>query len=136
MHLEGVDLFKFCSAEEIVRIARIAEPVSFDAGQSVYSLSDPASALYCVVQGEVKLEAPGGLERRVYSREAFGVFEILSGRLRQRSAVAMKDTLALAIEADDFFDLLSNNVEIVKALFREILDLRPERDPSVELKLA
>ena len=29
--------------------------------------------------------------------------------------------MTLAIEADDFFDLLSHDIEIVKALFREVL---------------
>jgi len=34
----------------------------------------------------------------------------------------------LKIEADDLFDLLANNIEIVKALFRRLLDstARPE----------
>ncbi len=47
--------------------------------------------------------------------------EILSGRLRTGSATAAAETLTLAIEADDFFDLLANNIEIVKALFRHLI---------------
>ena len=39
--------------------------------------------------------------------------------LRRSRAI---DTLALAIDAEGFFDLLANDIEIVKALFRHLLD--------------
>ena len=54
-------------------------------------------------------------------RQLYGVREILSDRLRQEEARAEEDSLVLAIEAGDLFDLLSNNIEIVKALFRRWL---------------
>lgn len=120
--LQGISLFKFCSAEEIVRIASIAAQATFAAGEQVYRNTDPAAALYCVVEGEVVLEHGDGSEDLVKAGDTFGVLEILSGRLRQAAARAVTDTRALRIEADDFFDLLSNNVEIVRALFREVLD--------------
>ncbi len=41
--------------------------------------------------------------------------------LRTRTARAVSDTLLLAMDGEDFFDLLSNNIEIVKALFRQFL---------------
>ena len=122
MLLQGVDLFKFCSVEEIVRIASIADQRTFEQGQEIYRRRDPARTLYCVVDGEVVLEGEGGDDVRVGRQEAFGVIEILSGRLRSRSARAAGPVNALAIGEDDFFDLLSNNEEIVKALFRKVLD--------------
>ena len=53
---------------------------------------------------------------------AFGHLDILRGRLRTTTAVAEADSLVLAFGAEDFFDLLSNNVDIVKAIFRYILE--------------
>lgn len=125
MLLRSIALFKFCSVEETVRIAAIAERVAFAAEQEIYRANESARALYCVVEGSVRLHDARGQERLVGPREAFGVLEILSGRLRRYTARAVAETTALAIAADDFFDLLSNNVEIVKALFREILDSEP-----------
>jgi CRP-like cAMP-binding protein len=122
MLLRSIPLFKFCSVEETVRIAAIAERVTFAAGAEIYHANESSRALYCVVEGKVRLVDARGQERVAGPREAFGVLEILSGRLRRNTARALEDTTALAIAADDFFDLLSNNVEIVKALFREILD--------------
>ena len=53
----------------------------------------------------------------------FGVLDILSRQTRTGDAVAGSDTRVLVVEAEDFFDLLSNNIEIVRALFRTVIAL-------------
>ncbi len=119
--LRGAAPFAHCRAEEVIRIAAIAGERRFEAGDTIYEVNDPADALYCVVEGEVGLDHGDGSDRKARPGETFGVLGILSGRLRSVSATAAKPTTVLAIEADDFFDLLSNNIDIVRALFREIL---------------
>jgi CRP-like cAMP-binding protein len=118
--LQSVDLFRFCKAEEILRIAAIARERSFDQDEKIYAAGDAADTLYCVVRGMVRLEAADGERQRVPPLHTFGVSEILSGRLRTSGATAEMETLVLAIDAEDFFDLLANNIEIVKALFRQL----------------
>lgn len=118
--LQSCDLFSFCRADEILRIAGIARERQLRAGEKVYVENGPADVLYCVVHGEVSLRGPQG-EKRVGPLQTFGVRDILCGRLRGEDAVATADSLVLAIEAEDLFDLLSNNIEIVKALFRHVL---------------
>ena len=119
--LRGASLFGHCNAEAVVRIASIATERRFDEGATIYGLGDPADALYFVVSGRVDVAEPDDGQRVLGPREAFGVQEILSGRLRGARARAIEPTVTLAIEADDFFDLLSHDIEIVKALFREVL---------------
>ncbi len=122
MLLQSADLFAHCRAEETLRIAAIARERSFRAGETVYERSGPAEALYCVIRGEVEVRGDDGASKSVGPLTTFGVEEILSGRLRAATAVAVSDTLVLAIDAEDFFDLLANNVEIVRALFRHLID--------------
>ncbi len=121
--LQSCDLFSFCRADEILRIAGIAEERRFRAGEKVYVENGPADVLYCVVQGEVSLRGSQGA-RLAGPLHTFGVRDILCGRLRGEDAEARVDSLVLAIEAEDLFDLLSNNIEIVKALFRHVLQDR------------
>ncbi|RLE21571.1 MAG: hypothetical protein DRJ65_15800 [Acidobacteria bacterium] len=118
--LQGVDLFSFCDADQMLRLAAISREWSFDPEETIYSRGGPADAIYCVVEGAVRLVHEDGRKDEVGPRERFGVDEILSGRLRDGDAVASERTRVLIIEADDFFDLLSNNIEIVKALFRQL----------------
>jgi CRP-like cAMP-binding protein len=119
--LQSADLFAYCKAEDILRIAQISHVREVAAGEQIYAPNDAADALYCVIRGEVALEAEGGEQRRVGPLGAFGVTELLSGRLRRSRAAADGATLLLSIDAEDFFDLLSGNIEIVKALFRKML---------------
>jgi CRP-like cAMP-binding protein len=121
--LQSCDLFSYCRADEILRIAGIAQERRLRAGEKIYVENGPADFLYAVVQGEVRLRGPQG-ERIVGPLHTFGVRDILCGRLRGEAAEAREDSLVLAIEAEDLFDLLANNIEIVKALFRHVLQDR------------
>lgn len=121
VYFQAVDLFTYCTAEQMVRIASIAQQKRFAANEKIYATNDPADAMYCVAEGRVCLESPEGGVREIGGKGTFGVQEILSDRLRREDAWATRDSLALVIDAEDFFDLLSNNIEIVKALFRQLL---------------
>lgn len=123
--LQTVELLSSCSAEQILGISAITHQSLFPAGEVIYREGDPADALYFVVRGLVRINPSHAPERSLGPGETFGAIEILSGRLRSGRATVEEETLVLAIEAEDFFDLLANNIEIVKALFRQIL----ERDP-------
>lgn len=118
LFFQDVGLFAHCNAAQVLRIAAIARERHFAAGDTVYAVSDPSDAIHCVVTGCVKLENPAHQPASVGEKSAFGVIDILSGRLRTANATAETDTMTLAIDADDFFDLLSNNIDIVKALVR------------------
>ena len=125
LFLQGVDFFSSCTAEQILRISAIVHQRRLATGEKVYGPGEQAGELYCVVEGAVGT-GNGDASRRVGPGETFGVLEILSGRLRSQAAVAEEDSLVLEITAEDFFDLLSHNIEIVKALFRRILEQREE----------
>jgi CRP-like cAMP-binding protein len=118
--LQGVDLFAHCNADQVLRLAAIASEETLAKGEEVFRTGDAPSALYCVVEGRVRLgDGDGGTV--VGPRGRFGVLDILSGRPRSGSVVAETETRLLTIEAEDFFDLLSNNIDIVKALFRTVV---------------
>jgi CRP-like cAMP-binding protein len=122
LFLQDIELFSHCEAAQIMRIAAIATEREYRAGERVFAINDPSDAIYCVVEGAVLIESPTQQAVRVAPGAAFGVFDLLSGRLRTLNATAEADTVALAIDGDDFFDLLSNNIGIVRALARFLAD--------------
>ena len=121
--LQGVDLFAHCNAEQVLRLAAIASEHSYEKGEVIFRREEPADSLYCVVEGRVRLDADEGTGVVVGPSGRFGVLDILSGRTRLGDAAAASDSRVLIIEAEDFFDLLSNNIEIVRALFRSVIAL-------------
>ncbi len=126
--LQGVDLFAHCNAEEVLRLAAIANEQHFEKGEVIFRKNDPADNLYCVVEGKVRLDAGGEAGAVIGTSGRFGVLDILSGRPRLGDATAVSDCRVLAVEAEDFFDLLSNNIEIVRALFRTVVALSDDAD--------
>jgi len=122
LFLQDVELFSHCEAAQIMRIAAIAGEREFAAGEQVFATNDPSDAIYCVVKGLVRIDGPEQEKVTVSPGSAFGVFDLLSGRLRALNATAEADTLTLVIDGDDFFDLLSNNIGIVRALARFLSD--------------
>ena len=128
--LRSATLLRHCNAEAVVRLASIAAERRFEEGDTIYAVGDPADAIYIVVTGRVAIEDAGDGERSLGPRDMFGVDEILSGRLRGARARAQEPTVTLALLADDFFDLLSHDIEIVKALFREVMAERASGNGS------
>jgi len=125
LFLQDVALFSHCTAAEILRIAAIANERRFAAGETVYEVDDAAETIHCVVEGVVGLENAARDEATASPGDAFGLIDILSGRLRTARATAETDTPSLAINADDFFDLMSNNIGIVRALVHFLSDRVP-----------
>ncbi|MGE5237039.1 MAG: Crp/Fnr family transcriptional regulator [Acidobacteriota bacterium] len=117
---QKVDLFSLCNADQLIQLASISHECELREEEVVYRRGDPSDSLYCVVDGKVELRTGEGTRRLVGPDERFGVMDILSGRPRTADAVAVSDTRAVKIEAEDFFDLLSNNIDIVKVLFRQL----------------
>jgi AAA family ATP:ADP antiporter len=118
--LQGVDLFASCSAEQLVQLAAISGTRHFAEKEKIYARDEPPEAMYCVIDGTVDLKVPDGEDEVVERGETFGVTDILSDRLRTGSATSRTTSNVLVIEAEDFFDLLSNNIEIVRALFQQL----------------
>ncbi len=129
--LQGVDLFAHCNADQVLRLAAIAGENTLAKGEEVFRRGDAPDALFCVVEGRVRLGGSGDGGTVVGPRGRFGVLDILSGRPRSGIAVAETETRLLTIEAEDFFDLLSNNIDIVKALFRTVVSKDPDSDEAL-----
>lgn len=118
--LQSIDLFATCNAEQVLQLASIANEIRYQSDGVIYQPNDPPDGLFCLVEGRVSLTAPDEEPHEVVTGETFGVIDILRGQLRSHQATATTESHALLIEADDFFDLLAINIEIVRALFRQL----------------
>jgi CRP-like cAMP-binding protein len=119
--LQSVDFFSACTAEEVLRIAAIARERKVEAGAEIFRVNQPANTVYCVVRGEIDIRSQNGHADVAGPLQTVGLLDVLSGRPHAGTAVARSEVLLLAIQADDFFDLLSNNVEVVKSIFRHLV---------------
>ncbi|HSE49022.1 MAG TPA: cyclic nucleotide-binding domain-containing protein [Terriglobales bacterium] len=127
--LRRAQIFAYCTTEQLLKIAGIAQEVRFAAGEDIFRENDPGDALFQIVSGRVRLSKPAADFEAVRTEdETFGTLAILDRSERESNATAEEDTLALRIDAAEFLEVLAENPEIVQGLFsaltREIRDYR------------
>ena len=117
--IRKLELFSEASVEDLYRLAAIAREVEFSAEQVIYQKEDVGDAFYLIVTGRIECAAEEKGTRVVAGQgEAVGLSSVLIREARQASARALEDTFALAIGAEDFYNLLSCNSEITVSLLK------------------
>lgn len=115
--LRNVEFFSRATVEELFLLAAISCEVQLKAGADIFMEGEIADALYIIVEGKVELT--GSTFNGVLGPyDAVGLYAVLADEPRYASAKVLEDTFAFKIGAQDFYDLLSHNVEIVQNLFK------------------
>jgi len=117
--LQKLEIFSEASVEDLYRLAAIAQEVEFAAGQTIYHQDDFGDAFYLIVQGRMECYSESDKKRVVLAEgEAVGLASVLTREHRPMNAKTLEDTFALAIGAEDFYNLLSSNSEITVSLIK------------------
>ncbi|MFN7135336.1 MAG: cyclic nucleotide-binding domain-containing protein, partial [Myxococcales bacterium] len=115
--LESVDIFAQCDVDDLAALGAIAVERRFAAGSFIFREKDPGEALYVIVNGQVNIEKEGRVVLELRSKDAFGETSLLDGGARPADARAVTDVRLLAIDRQDFLDLVSDRPELLKSLF-------------------
>jgi CRP-like cAMP-binding protein len=120
--LEGVELFRNLSPEQLARIGSIAREVTLPPRKALLESSKPVDALYVIIDGAVELsrqDEPLAVARQNEVLGAWALFE--EEDPMSVTARTLEDTRLLRIGRDDFYDLLSDNSEITSAIFSTLV---------------
>ena len=118
LFLKGIGIFEQLPGEDLSRIARISEEVSFEKDSTIFQVKDPGDALYLVISGRVKVHVGEKQIALLGEKECFGEMSILDGEPRSASVTAVEETKTLRIMKDDFYDILADRIEIAQGIFR------------------
>jgi len=119
--LEAVELLKNLSPEQLSRIATIAREVKHPPGKVVLDPKQPLDALYVIVDGAVELSRGADVLHTAGQNEVLGAWALFDDDPMPFSAKTVEDTRLLRIGRDDFYDLLSDNMEITAAVFSTLV---------------
>lgn len=120
--LEGVELMRNLSPEQLAKIAAIAREVKFPPGTLVLEPRKPTDALYVIVDGAVELSRGSESLYTARQNEVLGAWALFeTGDPMPLTAKTLEDTLLLRIGRDDFYDLLADNSEITSAIFSTLV---------------
>ena len=121
--LEGVELFRSLSPEQLARIGSIAHEVRLAPQKDVIGASLPLDALYVIVDGAVELECHGEPLTVARQNEVLGAWALFDqSDPIPVTARTVEDARLLRIGRDDFYDLLSDNSEITSAILSTLVN--------------
>ena len=119
--LEGVELLKNLTPEQLSRIASIAREVKYPPNKVILEPAMPTDALLVVVDGAVELSRDGEVLHTAKQNDVLGAWALFDNDPMPVTAKTVEDTRLLRIARDDFYDLLSDNVEITAAIFSTLV---------------
>ncbi len=119
--LEAVELLQNLNPEQLARIAGIAREVRFPPGRMVLEPGAAADALYVITDGAVELAREGEVLHTARQNEVLGAWALFDPDPMPVGARTVEDTRLLRISREDFYDLLSDNVEITAAIFSTLV---------------
>jgi CRP-like cAMP-binding protein len=120
--LEGVELFRSLSPEQLARIGSIAREVRLAPLKDVIEPSKPVDALYVIVDGAVELARDGEPLTVARQNEVVGAWALFDeSDPMPVTARTVEDARLLRIGRDDFYDLLADNSEITSAILSTLV---------------
>jgi CRP-like cAMP-binding protein len=119
--LEGVDLLQNLNPDQLARIAAIATEVCEPPGKVILRPAWPLDALYVVLDGSVELSQDGAAIHTAKQNEVLGAWGLFDDEPMPLTATALESTRLLRIAREDFFDMLSDNVEITATVFSTLV---------------
>ncbi len=116
--LQDVDVFAKIPLEDLAYIAMIADEVSAEAGQVIYSQGEVSDSMYLVLDGSIRLHR-GGVEVMVAKpRDVFGTWALFDNETRIVTATSVEESSLLRIDKEDFLDLLSDHSKITEGVLK------------------
>lgn len=119
--LEAVELLRNLTPDQLSRIASIAREVKHAPGRVVLQPDQQLDALYVILDGSVSLRRQQEELHVARQNEVLGTWALFDPDPLPVTAVTLEDTRLLRISRDDFYDLLSDNMEITAAIFATLV---------------
>jgi len=123
--LKNVYLFKTLTPDEMSAVAEIAQGQFFQKGDSVFLRGEPATAMYLIQFGSVKIQqttkSGDNLDVATLGTGShFGEMPFVDNEVRSATAVAAESCEMIVIPYDKLNQLLSKNMSIANKFYREL----------------
>lgn len=104
--LKGMQMFRFLSYKELVRVGTIAEMIELQTDQVIFTQGQPGDAMYVVVSGSVRLAKGDKIVAELGKGHHFGEMSLVDRSVRSLTATAAEQTRLVVISRADFYDII------------------------------
>lgn len=116
--LKTVSIFSETPDEILAEVATLLREVEADAGDVIFEKGDMGSALYIVVEGQVRVYAGDRTVRKLGPRDIFGEMAALDPEPRSASVAALTPTLLFRLEQEALYEVMGDRIEVVRGVIR------------------
>lgn len=119
--LEAVDLLRNLTPDQLARVASIARELSVGPADAVID-GKQQDSLYIVLDGSVDILRGADVLHTASQNEVIGAWSLFDPEPMSLTARTGKSgARLLRIQRDDFYDLLSDNMEITASIFATLV---------------
>ena len=118
LFLQDVDIFEHTSTEDLSHIAAITEELTFSAEHTIFKEGDPADSMYLITDGQIKITRQGQTVMLASTKDVFGTWALFDDEPRLVTAKTVQESHLLRIDRDDFYDLLSDHINITQGVLK------------------
>ena len=104
--LKGMQMFRYLSYKELVRVSNIADLIELKTDQVIFSAGQPGDSMYVVLSGSVRLTKAEKIVAELGKGMHFGEMALVDRSVRSLTATAAEGTRLVVITRKDFYDII------------------------------
>jgi serine/threonine protein phosphatase PrpC len=125
--LKGMQMFRYLSYKELVRVSNIAEMIELATDQVIFTAGQPGDAMYVVLSGKVKL-LKGETGVAELGRGAhFGEMALVDRSVRSLGATATEGTRLVVIHRKDFYEIIKREPALATKMLWSFVQVLGQR---------
>jgi CRP-like cAMP-binding protein len=107
--------------DQLAHVASVARDEWCPADSLLFKEGDPPGSLYVILRGKILLERRGEVIDEAGEREPLGTWSLFGDHPRRATARVIEDARVLVLDRDDFYDVLTEHVEVTRSLVQDLV---------------
>ncbi|MCS6904093.1 MAG: SpoIIE family protein phosphatase [Bacteroidia bacterium] len=134
--LKNIEIFQGIPDSVISFLADHLIEIHVNDGDLIFEKGSTGDCMYIIFQGRVKIHSEDITLAELNSGDFFGEFSLIDNAPRSASVTAIQNgTILLQLNQDDFFVLLSMQVEVSKKILQTIIQrLRKQNEKNIQMQ--
>jgi CRP/FNR family transcriptional regulator, cyclic AMP receptor protein len=118
--LKGTALFSETPEPDLVDTAYYLEEVHVEKDALIFDKGEIGNCMYIIHKGVVRIHDGSHVLAQLKESDFFGELSLLDAEHRSASASAETDCILLRLGQEAFYEVLSNNLNVLKAILRTL----------------
>ena len=125
--LKGMQMFRYLSFKELVRILNITNTVDLEAGEVAFKEGEPGEVMYVVLNGHVQMTKNKVVVAEFDKGQHFGEMSLVDRSTRSLTAMATRETRLVTIRRKDFYAIIKKEPPLAVKLLWSFVQVLADR---------